>query len=127
MSIASNDLAGYVDKLVARTLEGGIGWYPVSPSAYAALRDTPSGKKRMTLTRAPRRVRGGTSVFSDLPIPPADHLFQVEAIESPNKRVELAIDTREKQELAGVFERLYEAARSSVDAQSARILQELVG
>ena len=56
----------------------------------------------------------------------ADFLFQVESL-APDKRIELTIDTRERPGLAQGFEALFNAARSSVDAQSARILKELVG
>jgi hypothetical protein len=128
MTIGSHDLAGYLEQLVERTREGGIGWSPVSPSAYAALRETPSGRKRMTLTRAPRRQRNAVDDYiAPGRIAQADLLFQVEALDAPGKRIELAIDTREKPELGEVFDRLYDAARLSVDAQSARILKELVG
>lgn len=131
MNIATDELADYVAQLVARTAEGGIGWSPVSPSAFAAVRDTPSGKKRMTLTRARRpekELRGtletiGASVRR---LREADFLFQVESL-VPDKRIELAIDTRERPGLTQAFEGLFNAARSSVDAQSARVLKELVG
>ena len=56
----------------------------------------------------------------------ADFLFQVESL-APDKHVELTIDTRERPGLTQAFEGLFNAARSSVDAQSARILKELVG
>jgi hypothetical protein len=144
MNTETNELADYVRQLAARTLDGSIGWSPVSPSAFAAQRETPSGKKRMTLTRArrpdrPDRKRQGTletiaeNVEARLAFPPrlpepqADLLFQVEALDERNKRIELTIDTREKPELNEVFEKLFAAAKSSVDAQSARILRDLVG
>lgn len=130
MSIATDGLADYVTQLVARTQEGDIGWSPVSPSAFAAVRDTASGKKRMTLTRArrPGKEIGGAMEMSLQARGErgADFLFQVESL-APDKHVELTIDTRERPGLTQAFEGLFNAARSSVDAQSARILKELVG
>lgn len=130
MSIATDELADYVTQLVTRTANGDIGWSPVSPSAFAAVRDTPSGKKRMTLTRArrpEREIRGAMEMgFPGLSDGEADFLFQVESL-APDKHIELTIDTRERPGLAQAFRGLFNAARSSVDAQSARILKELVG
>jgi hypothetical protein len=134
MTTETNELADYVRRLVERTAQGDIGWSPISPSSYASVRDTASGKKRMTLTRAKRA--GIDKKLQELVSKPgaairdADLLFQVESFDplaKTAKGVELAIDTREKPELFGAFEELFSAAKSSVDAQSARILKELVG
>ena len=86
----------------------------------------------MTLTRAsrPRPARDYRDEMRDALAgrheQEVDFLFQVESL-APDKHIELTIDTRARPGLAQTFEGLFNAARSSVDAQSARILKELVG
>jgi len=146
MSNETNNLGEYIAKLQELTRLGDIGWFKATPAAYAAIRDTASGRKRMTILRAtrtpaapvdkrppdtaallrralssPAQSEGGEALRR------AYFLFLVEGLGGPSKQTEMMIDTREKPELYEAFERLFEAAKSSVDAQSARILKELVG
>jgi hypothetical protein len=144
MSKQTSDLADFIAALAKRTGDHEIGWSQAAPSAYCADRDTASGTKRMTIMRAKRRPtaaadnsrrsRAAASMRAPGPdqglgqgLPEADFRFLVEVVEGTAKRTELTINTRERPELLAVFEGLFAAAKASVDAQSARILQELVG
>ncbi len=116
-------LGADVAQLVEQTKNGSIAWSLVSAAVVAAVRETVSGKKRITLTRARRPNRGVVVPTGE---PDADLLFQVQALDVPGKPVELKIDTRRKPELYPVLELLFNSAIASVDVQSGRILKELV-
>lgn len=52
MSTTKNELVDFFEQIDKRTREGEIGWSRLSPTSYAAIRDTASGKKRMTIQAA---------------------------------------------------------------------------
>lgn len=113
MNQGQQQLADFIIQIARKTMEGDILWSQAAPTAFVSIRDTPSGPKRMFIQKA--SSRGGEPTF----------LFQVKASRR-GEGGELAIDTSEKPFLSGVFEELYYAAESSVDAQTARILRELL-
>jgi hypothetical protein len=94
---------------------------PASPAAGFGLPPRPPGTPPL-----PPPSPAASFVIPQLPRL-ADLLFQVEAIEGSVRRVEVSIDTRERRDLQQVLVRLFESAELSADAQTARILRELVG
>jgi len=114
MNPGQQELSDYIIQIVHRTEQGEIVWSQAAPTAFISTRDTPSGPKKMVIQRASSGRR-----------PEPNFLFQVKAIKR-DEGGELAIDTSEKPYLRDVFSILYDAAESSVDSQTTRILRELL-
>ena len=112
MNPAQEELISLIYAIVDRTFQGGITWSQATPTSFMSLRNTPSGPRRIIISRASRRGE-------------SDFLFQVK---SPHREDlgEVAIDTSEKPYLRPILGALYQAAEESLDGQTARILRELL-
>ena len=113
MNPGQEELIKYIYAIVKRTTQGEMVWSQASPTVFVSERNTPSGSKRILIQKASRKGLN------------PDFLFQVKSIDK-SRGGELAIESSEKPYLRDVFSALYDAAESSIDAQTVRILRELL-
>lgn len=118
MSDNAADLATYLQELARLSRNGEVAWGKVSPAVYVSERETPAGRKRMSIQRA-----------QDPPyMDPFDvktaYLFRVS---SPKGGVELTLNSREDEGLWQPLDELFASASVSQQRYAEKVLRDLVG
>lgn len=118
MAEPNQKLIDYINQLATLTNEGKIPWYRSNPTVFVW---TSEKKLQILLQEVSTRFAQAGGYFTTK----KSYIFQIQNTQSPRSNV--AVDSKEKPEYQSALSRLFEAAKTSIDARAADLLEDLLG